>query len=94
MTREDWLAALQEAEAAARPVNDPDVITLREFAELLQVSPEHAGRRMRQLVAAGLAESARKQIVRLNGAYYTVNAYRLKQKQTKEVARAKRSPRH
>jgi predicted transcriptional regulator len=77
ITRDDWLKALTEAQAAPLP-DDPTVLTLRELGELLKLSREQASRKVQFLVEAGKAERTTKLIRRAGDMYpRKVNAYRL-----------------
>ena len=67
ITRDDWLTAL----GLAKP-DDPDALSVKELAQLLQVSERGAGR-----VAARLVESGKAVEVRKRDGPRAVKAYRL-----------------
>lgn len=76
INREEWLAALKDANEA--PLPHSDAVTIREFAELTGYGIAHATRKMRQLVLMEKATPTTKLMRRSNGAVITVPAYRLK----------------
>jgi hypothetical protein len=76
ITRDDWLAAMEAAQAAP-PENDPDVMTLNELRDLLDCSRSTTERLVRQLMDAGKAERTFKSIRQINGTWRRIPAYRL-----------------
>jgi len=78
ITRNEWLAALDEANTP--PPQDPNVLTVREFADLLGIGRDAAGDRIALLVKAGKAERVTKVIRNVSGSLVKVPAYRLLKK--------------
>lgn len=74
ITRDEWLAALNEA---VEPENS-DAITMREFADLLNIGRSSARARMARLVREGKAVTVSRTLVKMNGDRQRVPAYRLK----------------
>jgi hypothetical protein len=84
ITQAEWLAAVKDAEAAARPLTtDPGVLTAVEFAKMIGTSLNPALQRLLLLVEHGLAEVTKKVVLDTMGRRVNVRAYRLLTKQAK-----------
>ena len=77
ITRDDWLKAVQDAEAKAREVPESDAMTVQEFAAFIGMTRLSAASRLATLVALGKAERTRKKIRRSDGVVISATAYRL-----------------
>lgn len=75
ITRDDWLRALDEAGCAT--VDDQGAMTAQEFAEMIGVDRQAAGRRLRMLEKAGKATRTTKRAKASDGRYYISPAYKL-----------------
>lgn len=75
ISRDDWLAALQEAREA--PLPESDALTIRELADLVGVSRVQMWRRVEVMVKAGTAIPTLKLIRRNTTGTMRVPAYRL-----------------
>ncbi len=78
ITRDDWLRAVGEA-AIEPDMDDPAVLTLQEFGNLIGMARSAALPRMNRLLEAGKATRTRKRIRRSDGAIMSVPAFRLVQ---------------
>lgn len=76
ISRDEWLTALQEAEAVPLP-NDPSVLSISELGSLFGVGVAAATRKARVLLAAGKAVRTDKLIRQSDGRVRKVPAYRL-----------------
>lgn len=79
ITRDDWLAALAEAERQM-PEQDPAWLTVKELEDVFEVSNTSAKRKAERLVELGLAELGSKWIRLGDGSLRKVPAYRLKER--------------
>lgn len=77
ITREDWLAALEQAEREAHAVPESDAVSVKEFAAMMGIHRLTAQLRLDQLVATGRAQKTTKRVRRASGVPITVPAYRL-----------------
>lgn len=77
ITRDDWLKALEEANAI-RVDTDPSVVTLYEFAELMGVAYATARNRLTRLVKAGKAVQTTKRVLTPDRRVRTLLAFKLK----------------
>lgn len=77
ITRDEWLAALQEASTHEHE-NDPSVLTMNELAALLGVHPRTAREQAAKLIEAGRVERATKFIRNTAGNYVKVPGYRFR----------------
>lgn len=75
ITRDEWLSAVDAAKAP--PVQDPNVLTVRELSALFGLGVDATRDRVRLLVKAGKAENATKTVRNVCGAAVRVPAYRL-----------------
>ena len=75
ITRDDWLAALREAEADEIP--ESDALTVQEFADMIGMKRHAALRRMAILVREGRAVRTLKKFRRTDNQITSVSAYRL-----------------
>ena len=73
INRDEWLKALGEAER----VDDPEAVTVMEFATMLGFAREAASRRLQALVKAGKAEKVTKRCAISDGRLMSLSAYRL-----------------
>jgi hypothetical protein len=81
ITRDDWLSALKEADEASKPVTrEPDVMSVREFAEMSGCAETTAKVKIRNLLAAGLVERVNIYLRRSNGTRFPSSGYRLLKK--------------
>lgn len=76
ITRDDWMRALTAAENQPLP-EQPDLLTVVEFADLMQISRQSSARRLRDMAKLGLVERAKKLIRRADGSLMNVMCYRL-----------------
>ena len=76
ITRDEWLAALNEA-GYHDEKHDPDAVTIPEFAALIGVTRRTAEWRLKRLVETGHATRAYKRTTRSDGKPITLPAYRL-----------------
>ncbi len=76
ITRDDWLAALETAQAMP-PEGDPDALTMTELCALFDRGRNTTDLIIKKLVAAGKAERTTKPIRMVNGAWRRAPAYRL-----------------
>lgn len=84
ISRDEWLAALEEAQSAEL-TNDPNLLSLHEAASLLGLHFNTARRHLRLMVAKGIAERREKRIRAEDGKIRVVPAWRLvKKAQTKK----------
>lgn len=74
INRDTWLAALDEVCAID---NDPAVVSMREFADLIGLKRSAAQMRMELLLQAGKATKTVKRVRRSNGQVVTLPGYRL-----------------
>lgn len=74
--RDDWLRAIAEVEAIPFQ-DDPNSVTVKQFAAAMNLTRWGAEKTLRALVAAGKAATTTKRIQRDDGVIVTVNAYRL-----------------
>ena len=79
ITRDDWLAALEEA-TAGRVDNDPSLLTYMDFAAMFGVAIGTARDRLRMLVSKGLAKRSTKRALTPDGKIRVVVAFRLEKK--------------
>ncbi len=73
ITRDEWLKAVGDAVMPC----DPDAITVRELAEMLNVDHQAAYKQIRRLLKEGKAVPSRKRITHASGQSRTVAAYKL-----------------
>lgn len=73
ITRDEWVAALKQAE----PVNDPDVFTTYEIGAMVGIRGTAARKHIRRLFAEGKVARASKRITDTSGRVQCVTAYRL-----------------
>jgi len=78
ITRDDWEQALREATRRDLPPDDPSVLTAQELATMLHIDIRTANRKLRILVHAGIATQTKKHVLKSDGSYYPVPAYRLR----------------
>ena len=76
ITRDDWLAALSEAQSTL-PEQDPNVLSTVELSEVLGCNVSTAKRKAAILVKAGKVEQSEKLIRMTNGGLKRVPAWRL-----------------
>lgn len=76
ITRDEWLAALAEAQTEAPP-NDPSVLSASELCSVLGLGRAATDRAIKRLVDSGRAERTTKTIRMINGGLRIVPAYRL-----------------
>lgn len=76
ITRDEWLAALNEA-AQPLPPEETDTMSAVELAKMFGVSRHTMNFRLERLMEMGKAERTTKRIRRTNGSVITVTAYRL-----------------
>lgn len=72
-----WMAAVKDVVTAAPPDEYPDAITVRQFADIMNLGINQASVRLKQLVTADRAERVSKTICISNGIKRRVTAYRL-----------------
>ena len=77
ISREDWLTATAEAQAAKADA-DPGLLSYYDYAALMQVALGTAVKRLNTLVAAGRAIRTTKRTVTHDGRLRTIVAFRLK----------------
>lgn len=86
INRDDWLAAVQEANN--QPLPESDALTARELGELLGMAETTARRRLRAMVAIGMATPTTK-LVRRGNAITKCPAYQLKTTPKKPLRKSK-----
>ena len=79
ITREEWLAAISQAEAA-QVTSDPSLLSLYQYADLMGIHFNSARRQLRKLERAGLAEKREKRMRCEDGKVRAVSAWRLLKK--------------
>jgi DNA-binding Lrp family transcriptional regulator len=82
ISREEWLAAFNEVEAA--PLPEDDAVSTLEFAKMMGISRAQAHRRLSMMLDAGKAERCTKTIRRVNMGIVQIPAFRLIKKPTKK----------
>ena len=75
INREEWLAALKDA--GLHHDDDPNSLTVAEFADMMGLKRTSANRRLQQLVDVGKAATTKKRISDSQGRVVVVTAYRL-----------------
>lgn len=73
ITRDDWMAALREAE----PVNDPNVLTTEELAGMLGIKSTAMRVRLRRLLDDGKVTRTLKRVLDTTGRIQNIAAYKL-----------------
>ena len=91
ISRAEWLAALGEVEV--QPDN-PDALSVREFAELMQLTINPARDRLYRLEQAGKAVRLKKRNIRNDGRAQIVTAWRLVKAEEAGHARTSDARRH
>jgi predicted ArsR family transcriptional regulator len=81
ISRDEWLAAAEEAERALRPPRDPNWLTLHEIADLLKVHYNTARRTLCAMLAAGTAERRILLVESIDGKRRPTPCWRLIRKQ-------------
>ena len=74
INRDDWLRAVEEAEAVTV---DPSAVTIAELGDVLGLRKDATIRRVSKLIALGKATAVQKWIKDRSGRPQRVNAYRL-----------------
>lgn len=88
ITRDEWLKALSEAGVGIQ--DDPSAITIREFGTMFGLTDYTAVRRLKALVAKGLAIETRKVAPGRDGRRCQFIAYRLLD--VNPIVKAKKRP--
>ena len=88
INRDEWLAALAEAQGVDLVDAHPDAVTVRDFMALMGMCETNARRRLRLLVQQGRAERLTKRFRDTSGHLQTACAYRLLPKETPDAGRS------
>ena len=76
ITRDDWLRAVKDVTASAA-VPESDALTIKEFAQLMNIARDTATKQLLALITAGRAVATEKIILRTDGRRHKVRAFRL-----------------
>lgn len=75
ISRDEWIKALEDANLTI--TDDPDAITVAEFAAMFGLPHATAARKLKALEAAGKAQRTTKRAPASDGRMMTCNGYRL-----------------
>lgn len=80
ISREEWLAALDEARETSQPKGDPESLTRAELQDLFGLQRSRTDERIKQMLKLGSVERTQKAVALNDGRVRLVPSYRLVKK--------------